>query len=99
MHIHNLMSSQGFTGGMAGEFFIAWIGLAILSIIIILAKKWLDEEGILGIPFNWWGSLLGVLVYIVTATLTGSGKLSLVIGLIGVGVGGFFGATFFGSSE
>jgi len=99
MHIHNLMSASGFTGGMGGEFFLSWIGLALLVIIGMLCKKWLGEEEITGYPYNWLGSLLGVLTYIVTVTLTGSAKLSLIIGLVGMFVGGYFSGTIFGGLE
>lgn len=97
--LHNMMSARGFDGGMSGEFFMAWIGLAILVLIGMFAKKWLGEEEIVGIPYNWIGSLLGVVVYILIVTVSGSAKIALVGGLIGAAVGGFGGATFMGGSE
>jgi hypothetical protein len=98
--LYNLMSASGFEGGMAsGGFMMAWIGLALLVIIGMLCKKWLGEEEIIGYPYNWLGSLLGVLTYIVTVTLTGSAKLSLIIGLVGMFVGGYFSGTIFGGLE
>jgi len=99
MHLYNLMSAQGFEGGMSVQFFMVWIGLALLVIVGMIAKKWLGEEEIVGMPYNWLGSLLGALVYILVATFTGSAKISLVVGLVGMLIGGFGGATFMGGTE
>lgn len=98
MKLFNLMTAQGFNG-MGFSFFMAWIGLALLVLLIMLAKKWLGEEEMLGIAYNWFGSLLGPIVYIVVVSFTGSAKFSLIAGLIGMFAGGFMGAQFFGGTE
>ena len=96
--MYNLMSAAGFPG-MGMQFFMCWIGLALLVLIGMFAKKWLGEEEILSYPYNWIGSLLGAVVYIIITTLTGSAKFSLVGGLIGLLVGGFGGAIILGGTE
>lgn len=87
--IYNLMSASGFKGGMAWPFFTAWIGLAFLVLIGMFAKKWLGEEEIVGRPYNWVASILGVVAYIIVVTFTGSAKISLLVGL-GVGLAAGF---------
>lgn len=96
---YNMMTARGFSGGMGMQFFMAWIGLSMLVLIGAIAKKWLGEEEMLGIPYNWLGSLLGVFFYIGTIAVTGSSKIALVLGLAGMLFGGFGAGQFLGGGE
>jgi len=98
MKFHSLMTASGFDG-LGSAWIMAWIGLALLVLIFMIAKKWLGEEEILGISYNWLGSGLGLLLYLIIVSLTGSAKWSILIGLIGMMVGGFGAGMLGGSGE
>jgi len=92
MTFYNLMSGAGFEGGAySSQWIMGWVGLALIIIIFLLAKKWLGEEEVAGVPYNWIFSGIGVLLYIFMISFTGSGKWSFVIALIGILAGGFGG--------
>jgi TM2 domain-containing membrane protein YozV len=88
--LKNLMTGQGFEGGSFGSAWImAWVGLFILAVLIMLSKRWLEEEQVAGMPYSFFGGFLGPLVYFIVISLTGQAKWALLIGLIGMGIGGF----------
>lgn len=99
LHLYNMMSSAGFPQIMGMQFFMCWIGLAFLVILGAFAKKWLGEEEMLGFPYNWFGSLLGAVAYIIAVTLTGNYKISFIVGLIGMIGGGFGTGAVIGGTE
>jgi hypothetical protein len=83
-----MFTGSGFEMSFLGSFSMAWLGLVILTFIIMFARKWLFEEG--GLPFNWIFAAIGTgLAYLITITITCSFKWALLIGLIGLIVGGF----------
>lgn len=101
---YGIMSGCGFGAdgkcGLSSAFWMAWIGIGILVILLVLSKKWLGEEEIIGYPFNWLGSFIGILIYIIVVSITGSAKWSLLAGLIGLFGGGFgLGSVLGGSGE
>jgi hypothetical protein len=88
MKIYSLMSTSGF-GGMGKAWIMAWVGLALLVLVFMICKKWLGEEEVTGFPYNWLGSSLGILTYIIVVSLTGSAKWSMLSGFIGLFAGGY----------
>lgn len=98
MKIYNLMTGENL-GIFSKDFIMAWAGLLILALIIMLGKKWLGEEEITGFPYNWLFSILGPIVYILIISFTGSSKWSLLIGLITTFIAGFGAGMLFGGSE
>ena len=74
------------------------LGLVILFFITALVRKWGGEE--IGISFNFWGAIgLGMGLYILAVTFTGSTKLAMVCGIIGMLLGGYLLGLFIGGDE
>ena len=92
---YDLMSGMGFEGGaFSMDWVMAWVGLLLLCLIWMFAKKWLGEEEVAGISYNWIASCAGILAYYISISLMGNSKISLAIGLgvlllAGFGVGQF----------
>lgn len=78
--------------GFSTPFIMAWAGLAILIIILLVAKKWLSEEAVIGMPYNWVFSSIGILVYFLVVAIGIAPKISLVIGLASMFILGFLGS-------
>ena len=92
MKIYSLMSGQGFTGGAFGsQWIMCWVGLFVLAVLIMLSKRWLEEEQALGFTYSFVGGFLGPIVYFLAASLIGQAKWAILIGLVGMFVGGYFG--------
>ena len=71
-----------------GSFSMAWLGLVLLTFIILFARKWIAEEA--GYSFNWIFAAIGTgLAYLITITITGSFKWAFLLGIIGMIIGGF----------
>lgn len=98
MNTCNIFSGAGFGTKFMGPWSKALLGLALLFFILALAKKWLFES--MDLPFNLIvGEVVGVIAYMVTANLSCSSPLALVIGLAAGAAGGYFGAGLFGGSD
>ena len=56
----NLLTGAGFDVSFGGAYSMAWLGLVILTFIIIFARKWVAEEadflltGCLQVPEQGW---------------------------------------------
>jgi len=89
----NIMTGSGFDMGFGGSYGMAWMGLVVLTFIIIFARKWLTEE--MGIPFNWIFASVGTgVAYLITISITCSFKWAFLAGLLGMIIAGF-GAGYF----
>jgi len=103
LEFYNIMSCKGFelsegTGLSFGPCFQAKMGLVILFFANALCRKWLGEEA--GFEYSFFGGLFGGLVpYFIAISILGSFKISLIIGLVGMGVFGFLGGSIFGGEE
>lgn len=85
---YNIMTGSGFDMGFGGDYGMCWLTGVVLFFIIAFTRKWVGEE--MGIGFFHWGAYgLGYIVWLITVTLTGSPKWSLLGGLIGAAIGGF----------
>jgi hypothetical protein len=105
MNIYNLLSCKGFvvenaktTLDIGGPCSSARLGLVALFFINALVRKWGGEE--LDIEYNFWlgmgGAFLG---YIIPLTFLGSIKISFIIGVVAMIIGGYFGGSLFGGSD
>ena len=104
MGLYNVLSCNGFGDavekttiqfGECSGARLAFVGLFFLNAIV---RKWLGEE--LGIDYNFWlgfaGSFLG---YLLTVTLTGKVGLAMIIGIVAMLIGGYFGGSILGGGE
>ena len=98
MKIWGLMTCSGFAGGCSTEWIMAWVGLFVIAVLILAGKKFLSEDEVLGVGFNWVYSIAGAILYIIMISFTGSPKWSLLIGLI-VTLGAGYVSGYFGGSE
>lgn len=90
---YNLLTGAGFDMSIGGSWGMAWIGLVILTFIIMFARKWLYEEG--GLPFNWIFASAGAgLGYLITISIMGDFKWAFLAGFLGLVILGF-GAGYF----
>ncbi len=104
MSLYNLLSCSGFGdviekttlsfGACAGAR-LALVGLFFLNALV---RKWGGEEA--GLEYNFWlgfgGAFLG---YLILITLTGMVGLSMIIGIVAMLIGGYFGGSIFGGGE
>lgn len=88
--MYSLMSGQGF-GGLGMPWIMAWVGLFVLVVLILLSKRWFEEEQILGMPYSFFGGFLGPLAYVVVVSFVGQAKWALLAGLAGMFLGGLGG--------
>jgi len=83
------MTGVGFEGGAYSMPWItAWLGLFIIALIIMLSKKWFEEEQILGMPYSFIGGFAGPIAYFIVIALVGEAKWAFLAGLIGLAGGG-----------
>lgn len=88
MKIYNLMSGANFTGGAySSDWIMAWLGLFIIAVLIMLSKKWFEEDGLIG-EYSFLGGFFGPIVYFIVISLTGETKYAILAGLIGMIAGG-----------
>lgn len=96
--VYNMMNCAGFSTSLMGGCSIAWLGIGLLFIIILIARKQLAEN--LDIGFNALGGMIaGLGAYIVLITITGQAKWGLLGGIILALVGGFVAGQFFESGD
>jgi len=105
MGLYNLLSCKGFGaeaiekttlsfGPCAG----ARLGLVALFFINALVRKWGGEE--VGLDYNFWlGFAGGFLGYVITITFSGMVGLSMIIGIVAMLLGGYFGGSLFGGGD
>ena len=101
MALYNLISCRGFgdavekTTMQFGDCAGARLGLVALFFINALLRKWGGEK--MGIEYNFWLGLAGAFLgYLITITFTGMVGLSMIIGIAGMILGGYFGGSLFG---
>lgn len=100
MKIYSLMTGANFPGGAYHkEWIMAWVGLGIIALAIMISRKWLGEENPSSFEFNWYGSFLGILSYVMAVSFLGSAKISLLIGFAGFIFGGYGLGSMFGGAE
>lgn len=88
-----------FAGFQGFDCSILWIIIILLFFTAAIFRKNI-AEGILGIDFSLIGGAVGgAIVFIIMIYITHSMKWSGIIGLVGVIVGGFVGATFLPDGE
>ena len=93
------MSCGGFGTSFMGGCSMAWVGIAMIFLIIAFAKKWLFEEA-LSQDFNLIiGEAAGLILYIIIISFTGAMKWSLLAGLVVGLLGGYFGSSMTGGSS
>jgi hypothetical protein len=77
---------------------MAKLGIVILFFIIAVVRKWGAEEW--GVPFSLlWSCIFGIGLYILAITFTGSIKLAMMLGIVGMLIGGYGSGYLFGGSE
>ena len=90
------MTGNGFDTSLFGQYGQAWLVTVVLFFMVALTRKWVGEE--MNIPFSpLWGYVGAYLPYLVVITFTCSVKFSLLSGIVGYLVGGFFVGRFFDS--
>lgn len=101
MTLYNLISCKGFTEGVEkvtlqfGECAGARLALVGLFFINALVRKWGGEEA--GIDYNFWLGFAGAFLgYVITITFTGMIGLSMIVGIVAMLIGGYFGGSLLG---
>jgi hypothetical protein len=91
-----MMTGSGMDMGVGGSFGMSWLGVVILFFIGAFAYKWLCEEwGMM--PFSRIGGAIGAYVpYFLMIYFFCSFKIALVVGLIGMIIGAYFGGSLLG---
>lgn len=93
----NPLSCSGFSTALFGTCSMVWLVGVLLFFIIVFSRKWVIEP--MGIQWSNLGAfLLGYVALFLTAALTCSHKIALVLGLVGAIIGGVFGAKIFGET-
>jgi len=74
------------------------LSMVALFFLNALVRKWGGEE--VGLDYNFWAGLGGAFLgWIIPTVLTGNLKLSFVIGLVAMLVGGYGAGMFFGGGS
>ena len=101
--LYNVLSCKGFEtseglGLTFGPCAQAKLGFVFLFFINALLRKWIGET--MGIEYSFWGGMAGgFLGYLILITIFGNFAIAFVVGLVGIGLGGFLGGAIFGGSE
>ena len=67
---------------------MAKLGLVLLFLLVAVIRKWGGEE--IDVPFSFmWALILGLGLYFLTITFTGSFKAAMLVGIIASLVGGY----------
>jgi len=102
MTLFNILSCRGFGAeviekttlqfGPCAAAKLAIVGLFFLNAIV---RKWGGEE--LGIEYNFWLGMAGAFLgYLILITLTGKVGLSMIVGIVVMLIGGYFGGSILG---
>ena len=101
MGLYNLLSCKGFgdavekTTMQFGECAGARLALVGLFFLNAMVRKWGGEE--IGIDYNFWLGFAGAFLgYVIVITLTGMVGLSMIVGIVAMLIGGYFGGSIFG---
>lgn len=101
MGLYNLLSCKGFgdtvekTTIQFGECAGARLALVGLFFLNAIVRKWGGEE--IGVDYNFWLGLAGAFLgYVIVITLTGMVGLSMIVGIVAMLIGGYFGGSIFG---
>jgi len=104
MEMYNLMSCKGFIEanegisldfGLCAQARLVLVGIFFLNALV---RKWGGEE--LGIDYNFWYGLVGgFLGYLIPITLTGNIKLSFLISIALMLIGGYGSGYLFGGGD
>ncbi|MFA5396174.1 MAG: hypothetical protein WC346_09230 [Methanogenium sp.] len=106
MQLYNLLSCKGFiteeiTSKVSLNFGACASARLILVLIFFLnaiVRKWGGEE--IGFEYNFWAGLTGgILGYLIPLMFTGNIKISFVIGLVAMLLGGYLGGSIFGDGN
>lgn len=77
-------------GEILGGCSMAWLSLAIIFFLALIARRQCSDGILAGTGFNLIGSIIGGLgSAILVITLTGEARWSLVAGLAGLAIGGY----------
>jgi len=92
------MTCGGFGSEVFGGCTIAWLVLAVLVFVALIARRQIIEYT--DIPFNIIGAMAGALLpFLIIISFTGNNKWSFLAGLIGTFIGGYAGGLILGESE
>jgi len=91
---YNMMTCSGFSTSVMGGCSVAWLVLAVLVVLAMVANRQIND---LGTEFNQWGGYVGLaLPYFLIVSITGNIKIGLLAGLVGIFVGGLLAGQFMG---
>ena len=101
MGLYNLLSCSGFgafvekTTLQFGDCAGARVALVGLFFINAIVRKWGGEE--IGVEYNFWLGLGGAFLgYFIVILFTGMIGLSMIIAIVAMLIGGYFGGSIFG---
>lgn len=100
---YNIISCAGFASEAGGwvasaDCLKGRVGIVFLFFLIAIIRRWGGEE--MGFEFSFLiAIILGLLVYFIVITITGSFKIAFGLGLVASLLGGYGGAIFFGGGE
>jgi hypothetical protein len=93
MVFYNILTCGNFASNLKCS--IALLGIPILIFIGAFLGKWAQDYNYNKL-YGWIG---GLGVYLITISITGSAKWSMLFGLAGMGLGGFLLGQWFGGSS
>lgn len=96
--VFNMMTCSGFSTGIMGGCSVAWLILALLVFLTLIANRQINDWT--EVEFSMPGGMVGaILPYFIVVLVTGNYKIGLAVGLIGMLLGGYFGGMLLGGSE
>jgi len=88
------MTCTGFSNKLMGGCSIAWLIFGLLIIVGMVANRQFND---FGVEWNQWGGYVGAIVpYMIAVAVSGNYKIGLVLGILGMLAGGYFGGRLFG---
>lgn len=93
---YNFLTCSGFDSSFFGDCGMVYLVIALLVYLGLIARKWIGEF----VEFNLiFAYILAFVPYLLIITFTGSVKWSLLVAIVGMFIGGFFGGQLLGGSE
>lgn len=87
--MYNLLSGAGFDKGFFSNWSMCWLFIGLIFILCTILKKQAEDGFLEGMGFNYPACIgLGIGSAFIAATITGSPKWTLAIGIIGILAGG-----------